>query len=285
MKKIRRPCVNLFQYSDHHTYLSDSLNALRSLNSKLSYQKLMDELQLTSKSQIFRLLKAEPFVLSKELVYRLSAYLGHSPREAEYFHLLVAFGEAESESDRLFFFEQLKKVSRPIPKARFSGTDFEYFSEWYYPVVRELVTHPKVTLDTIGKSIYPPLTEEQVQNAIAVLEHLGMIHKEGTQYVQKQSAIVPDPEFRSLVIRSFQIRHMKIAEEALKYSNIQQQHLGAITFGINKEGEQRIRNKISEFISDVISIASQYENNYDHVMQLNLQLFPVSKVIKEKTDP
>lgn len=107
-----------------------------------------------------------------------------------------------------------------------------------------------------------------------------MIHKEGTQYVQKQSAIVPDPEFRP-----FQISHMKIAEEALKYSNIQQQHLGAITFGINKEGEQLIRNKISEFISDVISIASQYENNYDHVMQLNLQLFPVSKVIKEKTDP
>ena len=99
-------------------------------------------------------------------------------------------------------------------------------------VVRELVTHPKVTMDTIGKSIYPPLTEEQVQNAIAVLEHLGMIHKEGTQYVQKQSAIVPDPEFRP-----FQISHMKIAEEALKYSNIQQLHLGAITFGINKEEE------------------------------------------------
>ena len=74
---------------------------------KLREQKIHTPiLMLTSKSQIFRLLKAEPFVLSKELVYRLSAYLGHSPREAEYFHLLVAFGEAESESDRLFFFEQ-----------------------------------------------------------------------------------------------------------------------------------------------------------------------------------
>jgi len=283
--RTRVPKVNLFQYSSHRRYIADCLESLRTENPKLSYQKLLEELQLTSKSQVFRLLKGEAFVLSKELVYRLSAYLGHSARESEFFHLLVAFGESESESDRLFFFEQLQKVARPIAKSRFSSNEYDYFSEWYLPVVRELVTHPSFQgdLGKVGKCINPPLSAKQVGDALALLERLGMVRAEGSGYVQSQAAIVPDPEFRSLVIRSYQLRHFRVVEDALKGSEQQDQHLGAITFGINDEGLQRIRAKFSEFIGEAIAIAAQYENSYDRVMQLNMQLYPMSK--KLNSDP
>lgn len=276
--RIRIPKINLFLYSCHRKYLADCFAALRGENPKLSYQRLMDELQLTSKSQVFRLLKALPFVLSKELVYRLSAYLGHSRREAEYFQLLVAFGESDSETDRMFFFQQLQKVARPIARSRFSRSDFEYFSEWYLPIIREIVTCPGPVRNAaeIGALVKPPVSEAKVREAIDVLLRLRVIHTEDGAYRQSQVAIVPDPDFRSLMIRSYQIRHLQLAEESLKYSSVHEQHLGAITFGVNEEGLQRIRAKLSEFISEVISIASQYENSYDQVMQMNLQLFPVS---------
>ena len=59
-----------------------------------------------------------------------------------------------------------------------------------------------------------------------------------------------------------------------------ERNFSGVTMGVSKETYDRIVNLLDEFRSKIIAIAAE-DKNIEQVYRLNLQLFPLTKNIKE----
>ena len=62
-----------------------------------------------------------------------------------------------------------------------------------------------------------------------------------------------------------------------------ERNFSGVTMGVSKETYDRIVNLLDEFRSKVIAIAAE-DKNIEQVYRLNLQLFPLTRNIKENNN-
>ena len=70
-------------------------------------------------------------------------------------------------------------------------TGYEYFSNWYHPVIRELVTMRDFNGDSksLARMIRPPITVKQAQESVKLLLKLGLIEKQAANRYRHSSGI------------------------------------------------------------------------------------------------
>ena len=88
-------------------------------------------------------------------------------------------------------------------------------------------------------------------------------------------------EFQSLAIRNFQKQNNRLALEALERHQRQDRDISTITLGTTQKGFEEIKNLIVSFHDDVLKIVQRNEAA-ERVYQVNLQMFPLTKIMKNK---
>ncbi len=277
----RPPNVSVFEYLDYRAYLRDwyvdqkqkpgfsfrAFSKEAGFDSPNFLKMVMDGIRnLTEKSII-------PFIKGLKL----------NKQEKDFFRNLVFYTQAKTAEKKNFFYERMiesRQYSRlkPLDKPQ-----YEFFSTWYHPVVRELVLKPDFdgTPEFLANRIRPSITPAQATHSLKTLEMLGFIRQNDQgKWEQADSLVTTGPELRNQAFMKYHQGLLELAREELPRIPPERRDVSALTLGITEGQIAELKEKVKEFRGEIMKMVSSNERT-DHVYLLNIQLMPVTVAAEE----
>ncbi len=271
----------IFTYSDSRLFLKDYYDERKKTKPSFSYQNFANKAGLKSKTFIYRVITGQK-TLSKSAVFGVAQAMGLKKREIEYFEAMVNFTQAKSDREREFYFNHMQSFGKNHPASRLRQDQFDYFSKWYLPALREVVVYLdfKDEFDLLARTLDPPITIVQARNAVKLLLDLGLIKRlPSGRYCQTDRSLTTGDAVRSLAVRTFQKENIGFAAEAIERHERSHRDISTLTVGVTEEGFRRIAEEAAAFRRRVAEIADE-EGRVDRVYQVNIQVFPLTTLPK-----
>ncbi|MBO7550776.1 MAG: TIGR02147 family protein [Fibrobacter sp.] len=219
--------------------------------------------------------------LSRLGVERVADAMGLTGFEKEYFRAMVKFGQTEEEVAKKSAYESMLAIAKNHKVRVLQGDLFEFYDSWRNPVIRELAPlMPGATPGEIAKKCYPEITAAEVRQSLDFLSRTGLLKKSiDGQLEQAETSVTGTPDATRLALRGMHRQMSKLATPAIDLPK-EERNFSGVTMGISKDTYERIVKELDECRRKVIAIASQ-DKNIDQVYRLNLQLFPLTRNVKE----
>jgi uncharacterized protein (TIGR02147 family) len=273
---------DIFLYLDYRKYLRDLCEAKKKEQSYFSYRYLSQKVHIKSAGFFSWVLKGKRNI-SDRLVLALARFFKMNKAQTAYFEALVNFNQSDTHEQRKHAFEKLLTMRRGTVK-QVDGDQIEFYRKWYYSAVRELLPVIDVTDDNavqIGAMLSPAVKPAEVRGALSVLERLGMARKDENGVYRRTDAILSSRENIPFVaLYDFQISGMELAKGALDAFEKSERELSTVTMSIDDDAYLKIIEQTAMFRAAVMEIARSVKRP-TRVMQLNMQLFPLSKHTKD----
>lgn len=220
--------------------------------------------------------------LSRIGVERTGEAMGLVGFEMDYFRAMVEFGQAETESEKKSAYENMLAIAKVHKVRVMEGDLFEFYDSWQNPVVRELAPlMPGATPGEIAKQCYPEISAAEVQQSLNFLTKAGLLKKNNDGVlVQSETSVKGTPDATRLALRGMHRMMSKLATPAIDLP-VEERHFSGITMGLSRESYNKIENLLDEFRRKIVAIAAE-DKNIEQVYRLNLQLFPLTKNMKER---
>jgi uncharacterized protein (TIGR02147 family) len=133
----------------------------------------------------------------------------------------------------------------------------------------------------LARLVCPAITPAQAKRSVELLKSLGFIvQKDSGDWVVVDKTINTAPEVMSIAVHNFHQQSAEIARKALDKFPRDQRNFSGVTLGISKSAYKQVCKEVEDFRNRLLDIASKDNNTHEHqgVYQLNLQLFPVSRI-------
>lgn len=205
-------------------------------------------------------------------------------QEQEFFRNLVFFNQAKNHDQKDFHYQRLIQSRKFNQLKPIDKDHYEYCSNWYHPVVRELVVSKKFdgTPEWIVGRINPQITAVQAEKSIELLERLGFIEKVGEgKWRQSSPLISTGPEVASLALLNYHLNLLDLTKNQLASIPAEKRDVSALTLGITEEHLPNLKKMIQEFRKEVLKYVS-LDTHPDAVIQLNIQMYPLTRWKGEK---
>ena len=206
--------------------------------------------------------------------------------EARFFRDLVAFAQASLDTERNEAFERISSSQRFRAARHLDQSMFEYLSRWYHPVVREMVSRPDFQEDPawISQQLFPSISKEEATASLELLLELGLLEHADGKLRRAENTWSTGHEVRSLAISNYHRQMMTRAMESIESVDREWRHLSAITGCISSAKVPELKQRIQSFREMIIHLLEETDDFPEHVYQLNIQLFPLTRPEQEPCD-
>lgn len=282
-KRHRAP-VDVFRYRDYREFLS-AFYAHKKPNG-LSYRAFARAAGLGAPNYLKLVIEGKRN-LSSEMAERFAAACRLNGEATEYFKILVAFNQAKRDDERNQLHERLTRFARFRSSQRLDLAQKEYHSTWYIPAIRELVACPGFEEEPawIAATLMPPITERQAVQALEVLQRLGLLERdESGRLVQVSRAVSTGHETRGLYLRNYHAEMMERAVRAMHDFSAEERHVSALTLSASSATVREVKRRVLEFRRELCALCDA-DPDPAQIIQLNLQLFPLSRQFREAAGP
>ena len=269
----------IVEYSDFRQYMRDYYDE-RKRRSVFSWREFSKIAGFTSSSYM-KVVCDGKSKLSRIGVERTGQAMGLVGFEMDYFRAMVEYGQTETEAKKKAAYENMLAIARVHKIRVMEGELFEFYDSWHNPVVRELAPlMPGATPGEIAKMCNPEVSAADVQKSLNFLTRVGLLKREGRDaFVQAETSIAGTPDATRLALRGMHRQMSKLATPAVDLP-VDERHFSGVTMGLSRRSYERIASLIDEFRRQVIAVAAE-DRDIDQVYRLNLQLFPLSRKVKE----
>ena len=221
--------------------------------------------------------------LSRIGVERTGAAMGLSGFEMDYFRAMVVFGQAETEEKKVEAYEKMLAMAKSYKVRVLEGDLFEYYESWRNPVLRELAPiMPGATPGEMAKMCYPEVSAAEVRDSLDFLTKSGLLKKVDGNFVQSETSLRGTTDATRLAMRGMHRIMSKLATPALELPK-EIRNFSGVTMGLSRESFGKVEKVLNECRRQIIDIAAE-EKNIEQVYRVNLQLFPLTKNVKEGGD-
>ncbi|MBR2090256.1 MAG: TIGR02147 family protein [Fibrobacter sp.] len=221
--------------------------------------------------------------LSRIGVERTGAAMGLSGFEMDYFRAMVVFGQAETEEKKVEAYEKMLAMAKSYKVRVLEGDLFEYYESWRNPVLRELAPiMPGATPGEMAKMCYPEVSALEVRESLDFLTKSGLLKKVDGNFVQSETSLRGTTDATRLAMRGMHRIMSKLATPALELPK-EIRNFSGVTMGLSRESFGKVEKVLNECRRQIIDIAAE-EKNIEQVYRVNLQLFPLTKNVKEGGD-
>jgi uncharacterized protein (TIGR02147 family) len=160
---------------------------------------------------------------------------------------------------------------------------YEFYSSWYHSVIRELITFADSNSDAkrLSKALVPEITTIQLKKSLKLLERLNLIkrNKDGL-YVQTDQFLVGGGATRTDSIVNFQKEMLQNGLEAWNRFKEKEISMNTMTLCMSEELMPEVVKIIQNCKESIMSLVKAEQKPPERVYQININLFPVSKVQK-----
>jgi len=278
MTSKKEALPKLFDYKDYRKYLGDWYVAAKEVIRGFSFRSFSMKAGFSSPNFLKRVIDGERN-LTADSLKKCSLALGHNKQETEFFKLLVLSNQASSPEEKNKYFTLMMRSRKMGELKPMEKNQYEYYSHWYYPVLRELITNRNFdgTHQWLADHIEPPITVAQVEKALKVMEDLGFIsvNAQGC-YQQDKPLVTTGPEVYSATLMNYHSGLLVLMKDQLTRIPGDKRDVTALTLGIKKARLPLIKQKIQEFRQEILKMVAD-DVEAEEVVLLAMQLMPVSK--------
>ncbi|MEO7959578.1 MAG: TIGR02147 family protein [Fibrobacteria bacterium] len=273
---------NLFQYSDYRQFLKDAYAMNKTKQASFSFRYLALKGGVNS-SAFFKYIFEGQRNLTKGTLLKTCLAFGLKDKDAEYFEHLVFFNQAKTMKEKNLYFDKLTKLRGLYDVKRVEESQFDFYSQWYHSVIRELLAIVKPSGDpkALAHALLPSITPKQAQESIDLLHRLGFIHKDAQgKWRQRDPILSTGNPITSQVVIQFQLKMLELAGEAYDRSIPEERLMSSTTLAVSEASVDLFKKKIRQFRAELLELA-RVEESPERVYQLNLNFFPTSRKTKE----
>jgi uncharacterized protein (TIGR02147 family) len=277
---------DLFAYTDYRTYLKDVFEYRKSRDAYFSLRYLQQRTNLDP-GFFVKVTQGKVHLPLKFLPMFIQVF-GFTEIEKAFFEELVAFGRAKSEREIKISYDRLL-VLRCRPQAVLGQTQFEFFTQWYYAALRDVIGIVHFygnDWEWLGNQLTPAIGAEQARGAIDVLLRLGLVTiAESGEFMITQLAVTTGERYRSGAVRQFQAEMIRMASEAVERHLPENREISSLTLSVSEKDFQCIRNRIGEVRREIQKMVAETPDEADRVVQVNFQVFPVAMLKNGAIEP
>ena len=269
---------DIFTYTDYRLYLKAFCEEIRKVKPFFSYRYIAQKAGLKSVGFISWVISGKRN-MSPSLTHTLASILKLGRREADYFELLVNHNQAKTTDERQHYLDRLLAFRSTRTTIVDRDRD-QYYSRWYYSAIRELVALTEIRDESqVSSLLRPPITRSEAREALDLLKRLGMVRLNNKKiYERVDAALTSGPNVDPAIIHGFQTVTMQLAQSALHRFAKEDRDISTLTLSCNVRDLARIRERVRQMRSEITEIACA-SDNADQVFQLNIQFFPLTKLI------
>lgn len=274
--------ADLFTYLDYRKYLADSFEELKAKHSGFSHRAFARMAGFTSSNFLMLVMQGKRN-LSGTGIQKVARALKLKKKEIQFFENLVRFNQSKTDAERNLYYERIASNRKYAEARRLEKGQFEYYSRWYIPVIREMVMLQNFREDPawIAAQLSPTITPREAKAALALLLDIGLLARnEDGRLVQSERHIASGDEVSSLAMTNFQREMIERAAASIDATPPERREVGSVTFAISKGRLDEAKRMIREFRSRLSGFLAEEEEEEgaDAVYQFNMQLFNVSKI-------
>jgi uncharacterized protein (TIGR02147 family) len=217
--------------------------------------------------------------LAQPSATKLCKAMGLKKNERRYFKNLVRFGQAKTIEGKVQYIERLKSYHPSVFVSGLTEDQFAYFSKWYHPVIRELITMTRFDGDCgkLAALVDPPITAKEAKESLELLLKLRLVEKNGSgQYVATSRFLTTEGmETGALAVRNAQKTMAQLAARAVDAMPPENRDISGVTVSISNASLVAIRDELQKCRRRIFEIAAG-DRACDSVYRVNLHLFPIS---------
>lgn len=268
--------VDVFRYLDHRAFLGDFYMAQKKRRG-FSYRAFAQAAGLSGPNYV-QLVIAGKRNLTENTAARFAVVCGLTSDAAEYFVALVRFNQATSDEERNDRHRRLKAFRRYRRAHKLELAEASYHSTWYLPAICELATSPWFREDPqwIAMTLRPAIKPREAAQALATLLELGLLCRDEEGRIRQHSRVMSTgPETTMMHLRNYHAEMMQRATLAMAEFPALERDVSSLTMCVGPEVLSALKERIRTFRRELIDLVTS-DQNPSRVLQLNLQLFPLS---------
>lgn len=269
--------IEVFGYLDYRAFLGDYYLAKKQVRG-FSYRSFSRRAGLSSPNYLKLVIEGQRN-LSAEMAGRFAEACGLEEDAARYFVHLVAFNQATGVGERSKHYAKLTGFRRYRQAHKLDIAHAAYYASWYMPAIRELAASAEFQEDPawIAQQLIPAITPLQAARAIDTLMELGLLVRgEEGRLVQADALVSTGPETRGVHIGAFHRAMTERAMESIDLVPAQDRDISSLTLCLSRGGLAAFKERIQRIRRELLEL-SALEENPEQVIQINFQLFPLSR--------
>jgi len=273
-----RQGVEIFDFMDLRRYLRAYYDDKKATSRAFSYRAFSRRAGLKAPNHLKRIIDGQR-PLTEQAAVRYADAIGLQGDRRQYLVDLAAFARAPSLEARRVAHERLLSYRRVRQAHRLEAAHAAYHAHWYVPAIRELATTPVFSEDPqrIAETLLPRITKRQAAEALATLEELGLLVRgPDGRLVPGEAVLTTGPETRGLHIGVYHRAMLARAGEAIDLVPREERDISSLTFGCSDATLLEVKERIVAFRKELIGLLADQQDG-DRVVQLNLQLFPLTR--------
>lgn len=269
--------LDIHDYLEYRSYLKDAFSLEKEAGRITGQRDIATFLGLKSSGHVSWILQGKRDLMPR-LVPRLAQLLQLSASEAEYLALLVEHNDTDNPDERR---RAMAGISRcqATRKLRITPGKVSYLSSWRNAAIRELVALGDFRKDdaaTLGATLEPPASAQEVLESLTVLEELELVQRDEHGFYRRSDSILAagvdsSPE----AVRGFQDSILELSRRALREIPRDEREISTITFSSSPERFQKIRSRLKEMRQEILTLI-RTDPDPTTVYQLSFQAFPAS---------
>jgi uncharacterized protein (TIGR02147 family) len=273
-----RAKVDVFAYRDFRAFLRAYAERHRAEKGGFSPAEFTKRVGLRSPNYLKLVIDGERN-LTPDVAHRFAEACGLRDESLTYFCALVAFNQAKTARERDLHYETLQGFRRFRAAHRLDGAHAAYHAEWYIPAIYELCACVDFDADprAIAKRLLPAISPKQAKEALDVLAELGLLVPDESGRLRPAQSIVQTPEgpLGHHVVQ-YHRTMLQRAAEALDHVPRAEREIASLTIACSEQRMQELKAELEAF-RHRLAERYQADAHAERVVQVNFQLFPLSK--------
>ncbi|MBO6934853.1 MAG: TIGR02147 family protein [Deltaproteobacteria bacterium] len=272
-----RSAIDIFEYLDYRAYLRDFYLEQKARGRGFSYRSFSRRAKLRSPNYLKLVIDGERN-LTQRMATRFAAGCGLDGEEAEFFVDLVAFAQAKTATEKAARYRKLTGSRRYRSAHELEVAQADYHSKWFLPAIRELVAREDFEDDAewIASRLRPCITTEEAADGLDLLLRIGLlIRADDGSVAQGEPLVSTGPEAFGVHIVTYHRAMLDQASASLDNFTGADRDISSLTLCVGSDGLRRLKERIRRFRRELLEL-SALEDDPEQVVQVNLQLFPLS---------
>ena len=275
---------SVMEYSSHRVFIRDYYTE-RKIRSGFTWRDFAKSVGYSS-PVFLKLVCDGKANLSSAGVERVASAMGLIGVDLQYFRLLVQFSQEKNSAEQKRIYAQMRQLAQENSFVLVGEDQYDYYDSWLNPVLREMA--PRLSSATpaqMANELVFEADSAEVKKSLKLLQKNGLLVKDALgNFTQGHRSITTgNLDIASLAVRQMHHQMGELAIKSLDDDPVKERDISGLTIGISENAFERISREIAEFRRRISAIVLD-DSGEERVYRLNVQLFPLTKVLpKEKS--
>jgi len=271
--------IDIYAYDNFRLFLKDRYAAMKLTDPSCSARVFAAQAGFSNPGFLNDVIKGKR-TLSLAARKKLAAAFGLTVYEAEFFFLLVKYGQEKNDGVRNDLFKKLCTRRNRSSFVKLNPALSWYYQDYRYPLVYNALMACDFTgdYDRLSDFIYPSIPAAHLKTYIEDLCAWGIVVKQKSgRFSVTQKLVEPPPSLKEQVRQLNREWILQAAAESIKLAP-EKRHMSTMLLSTTPKTCKNISEKIEQVRQEIWSMIEADAEKPSCVMQLNIQYFPRSKI-------